>query len=144
MSNSYQFSKNYPPIPLFSRVKKEDFTYVKVFNKWLEEGVSKRTNYQLPIIDNSEPEHLLFCILMFEEHTSPDLLNLDSPGLKFAKFMTILHGDNQDIWRDIIESVQGYSSKTFKQAIKDFIGHFLSKGDIKIQREYFLTKCFKG
>ena len=144
MSNSYQFSKNYPPIPLFSRVKKEDFTYVKVFNEWSEEGVSKRTNYQLPIIDNSEPEHLLFCISMFEEHASPDLLNLDSASLKFAKFMTILRGDNRDIWREIIKSVQVYSNKLFKQAINTFIAHFLSKGDIKIQREYFLTKCFKG
>ena len=58
--------------------------------------------------------------------------------------MTILRGDNRDIWRDIIDYFQGFTSKTFKQAIKDFIGHFLSKGDIKIQREYFLTKCFKG
>ena len=114
MLDAYQFSKNYPPIPLFSHVKKEDFTYVKVFNEWLEEGVSKRTNYQLPVIDNSKPEHLLFCILMFEEHTSPDLLNLESPGLKFAKIMNILCGDNRDIWRDIINSIQGFTSKTFK------------------------------
>ena len=140
MSDAYQFSKNYPPISLFSCVIKEDFTCIKVFNEWVEEGVSKRTNYQLPVIDNSEPEHLLFCISMFEEHISPDLLNLESPSLKFAKFLTILCNDNRDIWRGIIDSVQGYTNKTFKQAIKNFIGHFLSKGDIKIQREYFLTK----
>ena len=144
MLDTHQFSKNYPPIPLFSRVKKEDFTYIKVFNDWTEQGETKRTNYHLPVIDNSEPEHLLFCISMFEEHTSPDLLNLDSPGLKFAKFLTILRGDNRDIWRDIIDNAQVYSNKSFKQAIKDFIGHFLSNGDIKIQREYFLTKCCKG
>ena len=113
MSNAYQFSKNYPPIPLFSRVKNKDFPYVKVFNEWLEEEVSKRTNYQLPVIDNSKPEHLLFCISMFEQHTSPDLLNLESPGLKFAKFITILCGDNQDIWRDIIDSIQGFTKQNF-------------------------------
>ena len=90
MSDAYQFSKNYPEIPLFSCVKKEDFTYIKVFNEWMEEGVSKRTKYQLPVINNSKPEHLLFCISMFEEHISPDLLNLESPSLKFAKFLTIL------------------------------------------------------
>ena len=45
---------------------------------------------------------------------------------------------------DTIDSVQSYTNKTFKQAIKNFVGHFLSKGDIKIQCKYFLTKCFKG
>ena len=58
--------------------------------------------------------------------------------------MTILCGDNRDIWQDNLEEVQAFLNKTFKQAIKDFIGHFLSKGDIKIQQEYFLIKCFKG
>ena len=132
MSDSYQFSKNYPPIPLFSRVKKEDFTYGKVFNEWIDNGLSKRTNNQLPIIDNSEPEHLLFCISIFEEHCSPDLLNLESPSLKFAKLLTILRGDNRDIWRDIVDDVSSFTNKTFKAAIKDFIDYFLSKGDIKI------------
>ena len=58
MTDTYQFSKNYPPIPLLSRVKKEDFTYIKVFNEWTDEqGISKQTNYQLPVINNSEPEN---------------------------------------------------------------------------------------
>ena len=144
MTDIYQFSKNYPPIPLFSRIKKEDFTYTKVFNEWIDEGISKRTNYQLPVIDNSEPEHVLFCISMFEEHCSPDLLNLAEPSNKFAKFLTILRGDNRDIWREIIDDVNNMTNKTFKNALKLFIGNFLSKGDIKVQREYFLTKCFKG
>ena len=144
MSDSYQYSKNYPPIPLFPRLKKEDYTYIKVFNEWVDEGISKRTNYQLPVIDNSEPEHLLFCISMFEEHCSSDLLNLHSANLKFSKFLTILWGNNRDIWRDVVEQVSVYTNNTFKTAIKEFIDNFLSKGDIKIQREYFLTKCFKG
>ena len=151
MSDAHQFSKNYPPIPLFSRVKKEDFTYIKVFNEWTEKnewmeekGITKRTNYQLPVIDNSEPEHLLFCISMFEEHCSPDLLNLESPSSKFAKFLTILRGENRDVWREIVEEVTNFSDKSFKTALKEFIGNYLSRGDIKIQREYFLTKCFKG
>ena len=145
MTDTYQFSKNYPPIPLFSRVKKEDFTYIKVFHEWTDEqGNMKRTNYQLPVIDSNEPEHLLFCISMFEEHCSGDLLNLEKGSTKFAKFLTILRGENRDIWRDVIDNTVQMTNKNFKSTISEFIGRFLSKGDIKIQREYFLTKCFKG
>ena len=43
-----------------------------------------------------------------------------------------------------MDQVSIFMNNTFKIAIKDFIDNFLSKGEIKIQREYFLTKCFKG
>ena len=90
MTDTYQFSKNSPPIPLFSRVKKEDFTYIKVFHEWTDEqGNMKRTNYQLPVIDSNEPEHLLFCISMFEEHCSEDLLNLSKGSTKFVETIEI-------------------------------------------------------
>ena len=34
--------------------------------------------------------------------------------------------------------------KKFKSSIKHIIAKYLARGDLKIQREYFLTKCFKG
>ena len=139
MTDTFQFSKIYPPILLFSCVKKEDFTYIKVFNEWTDEqGISKQMNHQLPLTDNSDPEHLLFCISMFKEHCSPDLLNLVQGSTKFAKFLTILRGYNRDI------CVVHLSNKNFKSSITNVIAQFLSKGYIKIQQEYFLTKCFKG
>ena len=95
-------------------MKKEDITYTKVFNEWVDDGISKRTNYQLPVIDSDEPEHILFAISMFEKHSSPDLLNLDTASNKFSKFYTILCGENQDIWREIIDNVKNQMNKTFK------------------------------
>ena len=137
------YSKDYPPIPLFPRVKKEDITYTKVSNEWIENGVTKRSTHQLPIIDNNEPEVILFAISMFEEHCADDLLCLDTASLKFAKFFTILCGESRDIWRELIEDVK-QTDKKFKSSIKRFIAKYLARGDLKIQREYFLTKCFKG
>ena len=88
------YSKDYPPIPLFPRVKKDEITYTKVSNAWTENGVSKHATHQLPIIDNNEPELILFAISMFEEHCASDLLNLNTSSMKFANFFTILCGDN--------------------------------------------------
>ena len=63
---------------------------------------------------------------MFEDYCSPEFLNLESPSLKFAKFLTILRGDNRDVWRDIVKQVSSSTNKNFKTAIKDFIDYFLS------------------
>ena len=92
------YLKDYPPIPLFPRVKKEDISYTKVSNEWMENGITKRATHHLPIIDTNEPEVLLFAISMFEEHCADDLLCLDTASLKFAKFFTILRGESRDIW----------------------------------------------
>ena len=113
------YSKDYPPIPLFPRLKKDDITYTKVSNEWTENGITKRSTHQLPIIDNSEPEVILFAISMFEEHCASDLLNLNNGSLKFAKFFTILRGDYRDVWRDVIEDIN-QTSKTFKSSIEKF------------------------
>ena len=88
------YSKDYPPILLFPRVKKEDISYTKVSNEWIENGITKRSTHQLPIIDNNEPEVILFAISMFEEHCADDLLCLNTGSLKFAKFFTIFRGEN--------------------------------------------------
>ena len=49
-----------------------------------------------------------------------------------------------EIFEDILFYDINQTSKTFKSSIKKFIGNYLVKGDLKIQREYFLTKCFQG
>ena len=54
---------------------------------------------------------------MFKEHCSPDLLNLEKGSTKFAKLLTILHGDNRDIWQDIADSIVQFPNKNFKTAI---------------------------
>ena len=131
------YSKDYPPIPLFPRVKKEDISYTIVSNEWIENGITKRSTHQLPIIDNNEPEAILFAFSMFEEHCASDLLNLYNGSLKFAKFFTILRGENRDIWRELIEDVK-QTDKKLKSSIKYFIAKYLARGDLKIQRENFL------
>ena len=78
------YSKDYPPIPLFSWVKKDEITYTKVSNEWTKNGVSKHATHQPPIIDNNEPELILFSISMFEEYCASDLLNLSTASSKFA------------------------------------------------------------
>ena len=95
------YSKDYPPIPLFSWVKKDEITYKNVSNEWTEDGVSKSATHQLPIIDNNEPKLILFSISMFEEHCASDLLNLNTSSSKFAKFFTILCGENRDICANV-------------------------------------------